>query len=123
MESRSASTERRLQTGLNSDKDRTARGRPRPQRLLNSGLRRATRAAGARASYSPLPAGPHLAEDLGMRPLQAHCRLGLGMLYRKMYKREYAHAELFTAIELYRTMYMTFWLPQAEAALVEVQGR
>jgi hypothetical protein len=34
-----------------------------------------------------------------------------------------ARAELSTAIELYRAMEMTFWLPQAEATLVEVEGR
>jgi hypothetical protein len=30
---------------------------------------------------------------------------------------------LVTAIELYRTMDMTFWLPGAEAALAQVEGR
>jgi class 3 adenylate cyclase/DNA-binding winged helix-turn-helix (wHTH) protein/tetratricopeptide (TPR) repeat protein len=58
-----------------------------------------------------------LAEALGMRPLQAHCHLGLGTLYGKLGLREQARAELSTAVELYRAMEMTFWLPQAEAAL------
>ena len=58
-----------------------------------------------------------------MRPLQAHCRLGLGTLYAKIEQREQARAELSTAVELYRTMDMTFWLPQAEAALVQVEVR
>ena len=61
-----------------------------------------------------------LAEELGMRPLQAHCHLGLGMLYVKVNRREQARAELSIAIELYRAMEMTFWLPQAEAALAQV---
>jgi tetratricopeptide (TPR) repeat protein len=64
-----------------------------------------------------------LAEALGMRPLQAHCHLGLGMLYAKIGRQEPARAELSTAIDLYRAMDMTFWLPQAEAALVQVEGR
>ncbi len=64
-----------------------------------------------------------LAEELGMRPLVAHCHLGLGKLYAKSGRRAEAHAELFTAIELYRSMDMTFWLPQAEAALAQVEGR
>jgi class 3 adenylate cyclase/tetratricopeptide (TPR) repeat protein len=64
-----------------------------------------------------------LADELGMRPLVAHCHFGLGTLYLKMAQREQARAELSTAIELYRAMGMTFWLPQAEAALVEVEGR
>jgi tetratricopeptide (TPR) repeat protein len=61
-----------------------------------------------------------LAEELGMRPLQAHCHLGLGTLYVKTGQREQARTELSTAIELYRAMEMTFWLPQAEAALAQV---
>jgi class 3 adenylate cyclase/tetratricopeptide (TPR) repeat protein len=64
-----------------------------------------------------------LADELGMRPLQAHCHLGLGMLYARVAQREQAHVELSTAIALYRTMEMTFWLPQAEAALAQVEAR
>ena len=64
-----------------------------------------------------------LAEELGMRPLQAHCHLGLGTLYAKTGQREQARAELSAAIDLYRAMDMTFWLPQAEAALAQVEGR
>jgi tetratricopeptide (TPR) repeat protein len=60
-----------------------------------------------------------LAEDLGMRPLVAHCRLGLGKLYATSGRRTAAHTELSAAIELYRAMEMTFWLPQAEAALAQ----
>jgi tetratricopeptide (TPR) repeat protein len=61
-----------------------------------------------------------LANELGMRPLQAHCHRGLGTLYARIGRREEAHTELVIAIELYRTMDMTFWLPQAEAALARV---
>jgi class 3 adenylate cyclase/tetratricopeptide (TPR) repeat protein len=62
-----------------------------------------------------------LAEELGMRPLQAHCHLGLGTLHVKTGQQQQARTELSTAIELYRDMDMTFWLPQAEAALVQVE--
>ena len=58
-----------------------------------------------------------LAEELGMRPLLAHCHLGLGTLYTKVGRLAQAHAALSTAIELFRSMEMTFWLPQAEAML------
>jgi tetratricopeptide (TPR) repeat protein len=61
-----------------------------------------------------------LAEELGMRPLQAHCHLGLGPLYAQSGQREEARAALITAIEMYRAMDMTFWLPQAETALAQV---
>jgi tetratricopeptide (TPR) repeat protein len=64
-----------------------------------------------------------LADELGMRPLMAHCHLGLGTLYGKIGRREHAHPELSTAIDLYRSMDMTFWLPQAEAALAQMGGR
>jgi class 3 adenylate cyclase/tetratricopeptide (TPR) repeat protein len=63
-----------------------------------------------------------LAEELGMRPLQAHCHLGLGTLYTRTGQREQARAALSTAIVLYRAMDMHFWLPQAEAALVQTGG-
>jgi tetratricopeptide (TPR) repeat protein len=61
-----------------------------------------------------------LAEELGMRPLQAHCHRGLGTLYAAIGQREQARTELSTAIVMYRGMEMTFWLPEAEAALAQV---
>jgi tetratricopeptide (TPR) repeat protein len=63
-----------------------------------------------------------LAEALGMRPLVAHCHHGLGRLYHQTDRGEEARVALSTAIDLYRAMDMTFWLPQAEAALAEVEG-
>jgi len=63
-----------------------------------------------------------LAEELGMRPFQAHCHRDLGTLYAKTGRQEQARAELSTAIEMYRAMAMTFWLPQTEAALAQVEG-
>jgi predicted ATPase/class 3 adenylate cyclase/DNA-binding winged helix-turn-helix (wHTH) protein len=73
----------------------------------------------AEAHYSQVLA---LAEELGMRPLLAHCHLGLGTLYTQVDRRAEARAELSTAIALYRAMDMTFWLPGAEAALAGVTG-
>jgi hypothetical protein len=55
-----------------------------------------------------------------MRPLHAHCYLGIGTLYAKSGQREKGRAELLATIELHRAMEMTFWLPQAEAALAQV---
>jgi tetratricopeptide (TPR) repeat protein len=63
-----------------------------------------------------------LAGELGMRPLVAHCHLGLGTLYSKIGRREEACAELSKAIGLYRSMDMTFWLPRAEVELAQVSG-
>ena len=62
-----------------------------------------------------------LAQELGMRPLVAHCHLGLGRLYGQTGRTAPARAALATAIDLYRAMDMTFWLPQAEAALAQVE--
>ena len=61
-----------------------------------------------------------LAEELGMRPLQAHCHRGLGMLYAATGQQEQARAALATAVTLYRAMEMTLWLPETEAALAQV---
>jgi tetratricopeptide (TPR) repeat protein len=58
-----------------------------------------------------------IAEELGLRPLVAHCHLGLGMLYQKLGREAQAQAELGTAAEMYRTMEMTYWLARAEAEL------
>jgi tetratricopeptide (TPR) repeat protein len=63
-----------------------------------------------------------LAEVLGTRPLQAHCHRGLGTLYTTTSQPEQARVELSTAIALYRDMEMTFWLPQAEAVLAQVES-
>jgi len=48
------------------------------------------------------------AEELGMRPLVAHCHLGLGKLYRRTGKCEQAPEHLTTATTMYREMEMTY---------------
>jgi tetratricopeptide (TPR) repeat protein len=60
------------------------------------------------------------AEELRMRPLQAHCHLGLGMMYRRHGQSETARRELSMARELYQAMDMAFWSGQAEAALARL---
>jgi class 3 adenylate cyclase/tetratricopeptide (TPR) repeat protein len=60
-----------------------------------------------------------LAEELGMRPLQAHCHLGLGKLYRRSGRLDEARAELSTAVAMLREMGMAFWLPEAERELAQ----
>jgi tetratricopeptide (TPR) repeat protein len=64
-----------------------------------------------------------LADELGMRPLVAHCHRGLGTLYAATRRQEQARTELSAAIALYRAMDMGFWLPQAETALAQVEGQ
>jgi hypothetical protein len=55
--------------------------------------------------------------------LQAHCHRGLGTLYAATGQREPACTELSTAIGMYKSMNMTFWLPQTEATLAQVEGQ
>ena len=62
-----------------------------------------------------------LAAPRGMRPLVAHCHLGLGKLYRRTGRREEAQEYLTTAIAMYREMDMRFWLEQAEAELRKLE--
>jgi tetratricopeptide (TPR) repeat protein len=64
-----------------------------------------------------------LAQERGMHPLAAHCHRDLGTLYANIGQREQARTALATAVEMYRAMDMAFWLPQAETALVQVEGR
>ena len=58
-----------------------------------------------------------LATELSMRPLVAHCHLGLGTLSRRTGDQAKAHAHLTTATTMYREMGMNFWLEKAEAAM------
>jgi tetratricopeptide (TPR) repeat protein len=63
-----------------------------------------------------------LAEELGMRPLMAHCHLGLGKLSRRTGKRQDAQEHLTTATTMYREMGMMYWLEKAETELVPASG-
>ncbi len=63
-----------------------------------------------------------IAEALGMRPLRAHCGLGLGRVLRRAGPLEAARPHLEMALGLYRDMDMRHWLPQAEAAAEGLVG-
>ena len=60
-----------------------------------------------------------LAHDLGMRPLLAHCHLGLGKLYRRTDRRDRGRDHLATSTAMYREMGMTYWLEKAEIERLE----
>ena len=74
--------------------------------------------AKAEAHYGAAAA---LASELGMRPLVAHCHLGLCKLYRQTGKREQAHEPLTTATTMYREMNMQFWFRKAEAEMRQLR--
>jgi class 3 adenylate cyclase/tetratricopeptide (TPR) repeat protein len=56
-----------------------------------------------------------LADELGMRPLAAHCHLGLGKLYRRTGTREQAQEHMTIATTMYCEMGMAYWLKKAQA--------
>jgi len=56
-----------------------------------------------------------LAGELDMRPLVAHCHLGLGRLYRRASTPERAREHIAAAMAQYRELDMRFWLERAEA--------
>ncbi len=57
------------------------------------------------------------ATDLGMRPLTAHCHLGLGELYGRTGDQAKAEEHLASAHAMYREMGMNLWLEKTEAAM------
>ncbi|UCH24001.1 MAG: hypothetical protein JSU83_03695 [Deltaproteobacteria bacterium] len=59
------------------------------------------------------------AAELSMPPLTAHCHLGLGQLLLATGHSAEACNEINAAIDLYYSMGIKFWLPQAEAALAK----
>jgi tetratricopeptide (TPR) repeat protein len=63
-----------------------------------------------------------LAEPGAMRPLVAHCHLGLGKLYRRTGKGEQAQEHLTIATTMYREMDMTYWLGKAVEEMDELHS-
>jgi tetratricopeptide (TPR) repeat protein len=61
-----------------------------------------------------------LAKELEMRPLIAHCNLGLGKLHRRTGKQQQAREYLTTATAMMREMEMGLWLEKAEGELKEL---
>ena len=58
-----------------------------------------------------------LATELTMRPLLAHCRLGLGTAYARAGRKERALEEVDSALAEYRAMDMPYWCEHAERVL------
>jgi class 3 adenylate cyclase/tetratricopeptide (TPR) repeat protein len=100
------------QKGLNLARERGARGEEAQARHLLADIKSSTSVSDAEADYREALSS---AVELGMRPLTAHCHLGLGKLYRRTEKRDQAQEHLTTATTMYREMGMRFWLEQAEA--------
>ena len=61
-----------------------------------------------------------VATELGMRPLVAHCHLGLGKLSFRTEKCEQAQQHLTMATTMYRGLGMAYWLEKAEIEVKEL---
>ena len=58
-----------------------------------------------------------LAQDLGMRPLVAHCHVGLARMYRRAGKQIAAREHLTRATILYRDLDMRLWLDMVDTEI------
>ena len=63
-----------------------------------------------------------LAEGPRHAPAAGPCHRGLGTLYTQRDQPQAGTHRFSTAITMYRSMDMTFWLPETEAGLAEVNG-
>ena len=70
----------------------------------------------ARAAYE---ACLTLTDELGMRPLQALCHLGIGQLFTHTGERELAQRHLRVALAMTQSMEMDLWQERAQLALQE----
>ena len=61
-----------------------------------------------------------LAEELGMRPLMAHCHIGLGKLYRRAGSRTKQKVHRTNGVAMMREMEMGLWLERAEVESKEL---
>lgn len=60
-----------------------------------------------------------LAEELGMRPLIAHCHLEIGVLHHRAGRRDPERHHLTMAATMFRAMGMRFWHERAEGGVTE----
>jgi tetratricopeptide (TPR) repeat protein len=113
---------RAAEVALEGSRDRGERGHEaRALRLLGDVAARQAPPdlEAARGHYAAALA---LAGELGMRPLVAHCHLGLGALDGPDGGLRLAREDLRMAAALYREMGMAFWCEQAEAELARRGG-
>jgi tetratricopeptide (TPR) repeat protein len=101
-------------------RERSERGVEAHALRLQGDISRQRDSGGPEAAAASLRDALALADQLGMRPLVAHCHHGLGKLYRRTGKRDQAQEHLSTAVTMYREMDMRFWLEQAEAEMKEL---
>jgi class 3 adenylate cyclase/tetratricopeptide (TPR) repeat protein len=108
------------EVGLEFSRQQTARGDEAWSLYLLGAINAAEEPASVAAAENYYRQSLALAEVLSMRPLIAHCHLGLGKLYRRTGKGEQARDHLTTATTMYREMDMRFWLEQAEQEIRQI---
>ena len=101
--------------GLTSEQEERG-GAAGALRMLGEALASTDPAAAARHCESAFAA----AQALGMRPLEALCRLDLGALAARAGRRDEARDHLETAMRMLRAMDMRHWLPGADGPLAAV---
>ena len=91
-------------------------------RLLGDiALSRDNRDVGAAAeSYGR---GMSIGKELGMRPLQARCHLGLGTMFMRTDDPVNAREHLTSASEMFREMGMEYWLERAATVMADLQSQ
>jgi tetratricopeptide (TPR) repeat protein len=99
---------------LESARERGERGFEAWALRLQAEIARAAQPPDAAAAQERYREAKALAGALEMRPLVAHCHLGLGRLSIRTGDREEARRHLAVATSMYREMDMRFWLEQAE---------
>ena len=63
-----------------------------------------------------------LAENLNLRPLVAHCRLGIGRLHSRIGDLETARRDLATAADIYNSLGMQKGAGETQQALSELSS-
>ena len=119
LESRPEEAERRATQALDLACRHGERANEAWARRLLGRVSAARAAAPGDAAFAHISRAMTLAEELGMRPLVAHCHLDLGQLHRRTGEGPEASEHLTTAIAMYREMDVRFWPEQALAEMAD----
>jgi class 3 adenylate cyclase/tetratricopeptide (TPR) repeat protein len=108
-----------VQRALTFTRERGERGQEAWSLRLLGEIYSHAHAPNVEQARNPYDEARAIADTLGMRPVVAHCHLGLGKLYHRTGDGAKGQEHLTTAARMYREMDMGFWLARAEAALKE----
>jgi len=106
---------------VNLAEERRERGQQAHAQWLLGDIAANAEGSGIPAAQAAYRESLGLAEALGMRPLVAHCRLGLGRLERRAGSLGEAREHLTAATTMFREMDMRVWLEKAEMEMKETR--